>query len=63
MKKHIKKIMLSSIFEAVGITVLSSAYGFWKGIVYVYWYYPIEIAILFVGLILCKIGFEMHFNK
>lgn len=63
MKKNIKKIMLSSVFEAVGITVLSSTYAFWKGTVYTWWYHPIEIAILFLGLSLCKIGFSIYCNK
>lgn len=60
--KNIKKILLSSIIESLGITALSGAWAWHKGTFYVWWYYPIMILLLFVGITLCKIGFSIY-NK
>lgn len=60
--KNIKKILLSSLLESLGITALSTAWAWHKGTFYVWWYYPIMILLLLVGIVLCKIGFAIY-NK
>lgn len=63
MKKTVKKILLSSIFEALGMTALSAAWAFCRGVIYVWWAYPIELAIFLVGFMFFNIGFEIQFKK
>lgn len=60
--KNVKKILLSSLLESVGITALSGAWAWHKGTFYVWWYYPIMVLLLLVGITLCKIGFIIY-NK
>lgn len=60
--KNIKKILLSSILESIGLTALSAAWAWHKGTYYEWIYYPIMVLLLFVGITLCKIGFSI-FNK
>lgn len=63
MKKTIKRILLSSIFESLGLTALSGAWAWHKGTFYVWWYYPIMILLLFVWIVLCKTGFEIYIKE
>lgn len=58
--KKLKRILLSSVFESLGITLLSAAWAWHKGTFYVWWYYPVMILILFAGIVLCKIGFNIN---
>lgn len=60
MKKTIKRILLSSILESLGIAFLDTAWCWHKGVVYVWWYQPILILLLFAGITLCKTGFKIH---
>lgn len=59
MRKKMKKIVISSMIESIGFTLLSVAWGFCNGKVYVWFYYPIEITFIFFGFMLIKIGLEI----
>lgn len=53
-----KKIMIASFIESIGMTLLGTAWMLWNGKIMLWWGYLIEIAFMFVGLSLMKIGFE-----
>lgn len=58
-----KEIIKSSLIETVAIILIQSAIKFSNGMIAKWFVYPIEFAILFVGIWLASIGFKRYMDK
>lgn len=55
-----KEIIKTSLIETVAFILIRTALNFWDGMIAKWFVYPIEFAILFVGILLANIGFKRY---
>lgn len=53
-----KRILILNVWETFGLLLLGTAWQFFNSKIFLWWVYPIQFIIIFIGLVLLKIGFE-----
>ena len=53
---NMKKMIIPSVLESIGAVLLGAAWMLYNGKVHEWWYYPIQITIIALGLIFIKKG-------
>lgn len=58
-----KEIVKSSLIESIAVILIQSAIKFSNGMIAKWFVYPIEFAVLFVGILLANIAFKRYMDK